>query len=317
MAPIHFADQAQQILVTGGTGFIGQELIKALVADGHYVTVLTRNPRKAKQIFNHPQINCINQLTECTVPIDVIINLAGARILGIPWTEKRKMVLRQSRIGLTDKIIDWLKHTNAKPKLLLTASAIGYYGIQAQGDNSDLTENSPPQSIFMSQLVQEWEQANAQASQYGVKVAAMRFGLVLGKQGGALPMMLLPIKFGLGGKLGSGQQWTSWIHIRDLLRALAHVWQLTLKQNQGFIPYNFTAPHPVSQASFTATAAKILHRSAFIPTPAFVLKLALGEQADLLLEGQKVIPSALLNTHFRFDFPTLESALRDIIENKT
>jgi hypothetical protein len=309
---IPFFAQAQQVLVTGGTGFIGQHVIRALQADGHHISVLTRHAKKAQALFTEP-VQLVTDLNQLSQPIDVIINLAGARILGQRWTAVRKAELYRSRVGLTEKLVEWIAQTPSKPKLLLGASAIGYYGIQTQGDNRALNESSAPQAIFMSELVQAWEQTNAKASQYGVKVAVMRFGLVLGKDGGALPMMLLPIKLGLGGKMGSGQQWLSWIHIDDLIRAVAHISALSLASAASFTPYNFTSPEPVRQAEFTQTAARLLHRPAFIPLPAFPVRLLLGEQADLLLEGQKVLPQALLDTHFSFSYPDLNSALQNIL----
>ena len=307
-----FFTQPQQILVTGGTGFVGQHLIKALQSDGHQVWVLTRHAKKAQALFKQ-SVQVVTDLDQLKQPIDVVINLAGARILGQRWTTARKAELYKSRVGLTNKLVEWIAQTPSKPKLLLGASAIGYYGIQAQGDNHDLTEASLPQAIFMSELVQAWEQANAQACQYGVKVAVMRFGLVLGNDGGALPMMLLPIKLGLGGKMGSGQQWLSWIHIEDLIRAMAHIGTRTLQAGTDFTPYNFTSPQAVHQVEFAQTAAHLLHRPAFMPTPALPVRILLGEQADLLLEGQKVIPQALLASQFEFRYPDLKAALQALL----
>lgn len=311
---IHFSNAARHVLVTGATGFIGQELVRALLADGQQVTVLSRNPKNATWTFDG-KVRAIQNMDELPTKthVDVIINLAGARILGWRWTAARQAVLRQSRIALTEQLVAWIKRADHKPQLLLSASAIGYYGIQAQGDASQLTEQSAPQNIFMSTLCQEWESAASQASQYGVHVARMRFGLVLGQQG-ALPMMLLPIQLGLGGALGSGKQWLSWIHVQDLIRGIAHIWQA---QEQGCLAqdlaYNFTAPEVVSQLSFSQTAARILHRPCFFPTPAWPMRLGLGEQADLLLEGQCVVPERLLNEGFQFEYGTLEVALRAVL----
>jgi uncharacterized protein (TIGR01777 family) len=199
--------------------------------------------------------------------------------------------------------------------LLVSASAIGYYGIQAQDDFTELTEDHPPQSFFMSQLCQDWEVAASEAIRDNISVNILRFGVVLGK-GGALPMMLLPIRMGLGGKLGSGKQVLSWIHINDLLLAIAHVvnrhFEKTLPAQINF--FNFTAPEAVSQIQFSQTAAKILHRPWCIPTPAFSMKLLMGEQSDLLLEGQRVKPTALLESGFQFSYPTIELALRDLLQ---
>lgn len=312
-AQIHFSDSSQCVLVTGGTGFIGQLLVKALLADGQRVTLLTRNPKKASWMFDG-RVTCIASMKELPVdyPVDVILNLAGARVLGWWWTEARKAALRKSRLGLTQTVVDWIAQAKTKPKLLLSASAIGYYGIQKIGDDTPLDENGHTQSIFMASLCHDWETVAQSATQYGVTVAAMRFGLVLGR-GGPLPMMLFPIKVGMGGALGSGRQWQSWIHVEDLQRALAHLWQ-KYDAGESLLPaYNFTAPETLTQLEFSKTAARILHRPCFIPTPAWPMRLLLGEQADLLLEGQRVVPKALLESGFQFRYPTLDAALRDLV----
>ena len=207
---------------------------------------------------------------------------------------------------------------------MLSASAIGFYGVQAQNDLSTWTEHSPPQSIFMSQLCQAWEAAAQSASQYGVCVMSLRFGLVLGHQG-ALPMMLLPIQLGIGGRLGNGQQCISWIHIHDLMRAIAHLWQHSDKLEAERLAsnpnanidelagaYNFTAPEIVSQFAFSKIAAKQLHRPSWLATPAAPLRFALGEQSDLLLQGQRVAPSRLQALGFQFRFPDITSAIADL-----
>lgn len=339
--PLHFSDRSQQVLVSGGTGFIGQLLVRALLKDGQQVTLLTRNPKQSAWLFNGA-VSCISDMSELPAQrqIDVIINLAGARILGWRWSEKRKAQLRASRVKLTEGLVDWIARAQHKPRLLLSASAIGYYGVQALGDNRLLDESIPPQAIFMSQLCQEWEAASSRARQHGVQVACMRFGLVLGEQG-ALPMMLLPIKLGLGGALGGGQQWHSWIHVHDLLRGIAHLWQLSemaevnpadeganegANEGSGNKKYpearagnalcngawNFTAPEAVSQRQFSRTAASILHRPCFMPTPGTPIRWLLGEQATLLLDGQRVHPARLLASNFSFTFPTLQAALTDL-----
>lgn len=311
---ICFSDVSESVLVTGATGFIGSLLVKALVKNGQRVTVLTRNPEQAAQRFDR-SVTCIANLDQLPISqaIDVVINLAGARILGWRWTDARKQVLRKSRIRTTENVIEWIAQATHKPRLFLSASAIGYYGIQARGDDGLLTEDSSPQAIFMSQLCQEWEAAAHGAAQYGVRVNCMRFGLVLGEEG-ALPMMLLPIRLGLGGRLGDGQQWLSWIHVEDLLRAIAHLWQS--KKPDAVEAYNFTAPQSVRQETFSQTAAEALHRPSFLPTPAISMRLLLGEQADLLLEGQRVSPAKLQASGFDFVFPDLQSALQTLVNAK-
>lgn len=319
LKPIHFSEDAQNVLVTGATGFIGQMLVRALLDDGHNVTALSRNPKRAASQLD-ARVQCVGAMGSLpdNYPVDVIVNLAGARILGARWTSRRKQTLLDSRVGTTRSVVEWIARSTHKPRLLLNGSAIGYYGVQPQGDDSELSEDSPPQPIFMSELCQQWEAEAAKAAAYGVSVACMRFGLVLG-HGGALPMMLLPFKLGLGGRTGSGQQWLAWIHVRDLLRAMAHIWWdsigATGTQDRPTVDgatikaYNFVAPEAIHQAEFVKTAARILHRPAIVPMPAWPLRLALGEQSDLVLEGQRVVPTALRNAGFVFDYPDIDSAL--------
>jgi len=311
-SPIHFSDQAENVLVTGATGFIGQLLVRALLADGQIVTVLTRHPKKTAWLFDG-RVRCIRDMNELPInyPVNVIINLAGERILGWRWTQARKNKLRNSRVELTEGLVAWIAKAQQKPKLFLSASAIGYYGVQSQGDNTELTEDSSPQSIFMSTLCQEWEAAAGNAGDFGTQVICMRFGLVLGSQG-ALPMMLLPIKLGLGGSLGGGKQWISWIHIHDLIRGIAFLIRRYDQHKNRFeknIAYNFTAPESVTQKQFSRIAGEVYHRACFTPTPGFPMRLMLGEQADLLLEGQRVVPSRLIDDGFTFDYGDIKSAL--------
>ena len=317
---IHFSEESENVLVTGGTGFVGQQLIQALLANGQRVTLLSRDVKRAARLFDG-KVHCISSMSELPAhyPIDVIINLAGARILGWRWTRARQTVLRRSRVDVTQSLLAWIQQAVVKPRLLLSASAIGYYGIQQVGDTRSLNEASLPQNIFMSQLCQEWEAAASAASAHGVLVRRMRFGLILGQQG-ALPMMLLPIKLGLGGALGRGTQSLSWIHIHDVLAAIAYLWQLSKQSHTKMAQdeaINFTAPHCVSQQEFSQIAAKQLHRPHFFPTPAWPMRLMLGEQADLLLEGQRVEPQRLFALGFKFNYPQLESALEDLMKQKT
>jgi hypothetical protein len=302
-----FGDAPRNFLVTGATGFIGQLLVKALLADGHRVTVLSREPQRAAALFDG-RAECVGAMDELPLSrvFDVIVNLAGARILGWRWTARRLATLRASRVGLTQKLVDWIGAAGHKPALLLSASAIGYYGIQRRGDDTELTEKDGPQPMLMSDLCREWEQAAQGAAAHGVRVARMRFGLVLGTQG-ALPAMLLPIKLGLGGPLGGGTQWLSWIHVDDLIAGIAH-----LCRGDGDGAYNFTAPEVVRQAQFSRVAAMVLRRPFGFPTPGWPMRLALGEQADLLLEGQRVVPERLMAEGFVFRHPSLDGALRTL-----
>ena len=313
-APVRFGNAPAHVLVTGGTGFIGRLLVKALRADGHAVTVWTRDASAAARVFDSG-VRCVGRLDEVppTTAVDVVVNLAGAPIVGPHWTAHRQAELLASREGLTQKLVEWIGTRAVKPWLMLSGSAIGYYGVQAQDDTAELTESGPPQSIFMSRLCQRWEAAAHAAARHGVRVACLRFGLVLG-HGGALPKLLVPVRLGLAGRLGTGRQCTSWIHVQDIVRAMAHVWGVAAQADAPPTPqaYNFTAPGHLSQEAFMRTAAQVLHRPFWLPTPAWPVRLALGEQADVLLEGQRVVPAHLERTGFRFRFPDASSALQDL-----
>ena len=319
-APVRFGSRAQHVLVTGGTGFIGQLLVRQLLADGHAVTVWTRHARAAAWNFGGA-VRCVQQLAQIPpcAPVDVVVNLAGARIIGPRWSAARRQTLLRSRAGLTQQLVGWIAAQPRRPWLMLSGSAIGYYGVQAQGEASpQLDESAPPQPVFMSELCQAWEAAAHAALAQGVHVACMRLGFVLGHQG-SLPQLLLPVQLGMGGPLGRGRQWLSWVHVHDVIRALAHVWTLReAAQAQGVPPgieaFNLTAPTALSQGDFTREAARVLRRPYGMPTPAAPMRLLLGEQADLLLEGQRVVPTHLQRTGFVFTFADAPAALRDLCQ---
>lgn len=301
----------RQFLITGGTGFIGQALVRRLIAQGHRVIIWSRDSRKAAWQFEG-KAQCVSQLDEIAADchIDVVINLAGARILGWRWSKKRQQILRQSRIQLSARLIAFLSQRGEFPRQFIQASAIGYYGIQARGDASQLDEQSPPQALFMSQLCQEWEQQASAGLPPETQLTCLRFGLVLGN-GGAWPMMSLPFRLGLGGRLGSGQQWYSWIHLHDLLAIVDFALQETTDKTPQRV-WNCVAPHALPQIEFAKVSAQVLGRPCIFPTPAWPLRLLLGEQADLLLEGQRVYPRALLESGFEFRYPELRQALQQI-----
>ncbi len=315
---ISFAASPSHVLVAGATGFIGKTLVDALLADGHRVTVLTRRPAAAAKQFQG-RVNCFGSpdAVPSAPPVDVVINLAGARILGWRWTARRKALLMRSRVALTDELVAWMGRLQVKPRLLVSASAIGYYGVQPQGEDAPLPETAPPQPVFMSDLCRLWEEAAAAAAGHGVAVACIRLGVVLG-QGGSLPMMLLPFRLGVGGRIGTGRQWMSWIHIEDVVRGIA--WLMNRAPAEGadtqaaLTAWNFTAPQQLQQQEFAATAGKVLHRPSIVPAPGWPMRLMLGEQSDLLLEGQRVHPARLLDAGFVFKHPTLQGALEDLCQ---
>ena len=318
--PPSFDAAKRTVLVTGATGFIGRHLVTALLADGHAVIALARQPQAAAKSFD-ARVRCIGAMellpNDCAV--DVVVNLAGAPILGPRWTDERLHTLRASRIGLTGDVVRWIAKAQRKPSLMLSGSAIGYYGIQPIGDDTRLDEHAPPQPILMSDLCREWEGAAYAAAEHGVRVECMRFGVVLGQGGGALSKLLLPIKLGIGGRLGSGRQWMSWIHIEDVMGAMAHRWRDALGPDGASASpaartgaTNFTAPEAIHQATFSEVAARLWHRPSIVPTPAWPIRLMLGEQADLLLEGQRVAPRRLEREGYAFRHPDLEGALRSL-----
>lgn len=310
----HFAPAPQTVLVTGATGFIGQRLVQALLGDGHRVLVLSRDAGRANRVFGG-RAQCVSRFDDIPpdARVDAVVNLAGARILGVPWTQRRRQVLLGSRVGLTQQLVRWMERAAHRPRLLLSASAIGYYGVQPQGDDTQLVERSPASPVFMSTLCQQWEAAAAQAVALGVDVVHFRLGLVLGHDG-ALPSLLLPVRLGVGGRLGTGRQWMSWIHIDDVIQALAFVWRrhADMSPPARAVAYNFTAPEQLTQLGFTQVAAQVLRRPCWLPVPGAPVRALLGEQSELLLEGQRVHPQALLEAGYAFAYPTAREALADL-----
>lgn len=298
------------ILLTGGTGLIGRALCRSLRAEGHQLTVLSRSPGTVAQKCG-PEVRAMGSLDQWTPDchFDAVINLAGEPIADRAWTAAHKQVLRDSRIALTERLIARIAAAERKPAVLLSGSAIGYYG---DGGERMLTEGMPPGDDFAARLCRDWEAAARQAEAYGVRVCLLRTGLVLSREGGLLGKLKLPFSLGLGARLGSGRQYMSWVHIQD------HVaMTMSLLHDAAFSgPFNLTAPLPVTNAEFTRTLARALHRPAWLVMPAWPLKLALGERAALLLEGQRVIPQALQAAGRSFSFPDLTSAFDELFPEK-
>lgn len=291
------------ILITGGTGFLGSALTHTLITQGHQVTVISRHPQSVEQHCG-TGVNAVASLAQLptTAHYDVMINLAGAPIFASRWTTARKQLLRDSRLNSTQQLVDYIAQLPVKPALLISGSAIGYYG--DQGDNI-LTEQSVTRADFSQQLCADWEAIAQQAEQFGVRVCLIRTGLVIANGGGLLQQMLLPFRLGLGGRLGNGQQWMSWIHRHDWLNiALAMMSDTTMHG-----AYNATAPTPVTNNEFTQTLAKLLKRPALLPLPAWLLTPLLGEMSALVLGSQRVLPDRLLAQGFRFHYQDLSSAI--------
>ena len=295
-------------LITGGTGFIGQYLIKALLERDYRITLYARNFDKAKNLFNS-SVNLVGGLDNLPADIDMVINLAGEPIVGRRWSKKRKQLLRESRIQTTQALVDWMRQADHKPHTFISGSAIGYYGNYTE--NMSVDESVKPRFDFASQLCQAWEAAALQAEPLGVRVCLLRTGVVLDKTAGALQKMWLPFRLGLGGRIGDGYQWFSWVHRKDMISLILFL----IDRADITGPVNAVAPYPVNNREFTRTFAKALKRPAFLPVPGFILKLLLGEASQLLLEGQQVIPKKLQQSGFEFEYPELKLAIEDIVRS--
>ncbi len=292
-----------KILITGGTGLIGRRLCAALLAKGHELTVLSRKPETVKTKCG-AAVQAMATLNEWQPDVffDAVINLAGEPIVDARWTDERKQRLLESRVDLTQHLIQQIGNANHKPSVLLSGSATGFYG---DGGDTVLDESLSPASDFGGYLCSEWENTAHAAEALGVRVCLLRTGLVLDSAGGLLGRMLLPFKLGLGARLGDGQQWMSWIHVDDYVAIVL----MLLENSQAAGAYNMTAPKPVTNAEFTKTLAQVLHRPALFVAPAWLLKLMLGEMSALLLGGQRALPNKLQALGYSFTYTTLEEAL--------
>ena len=292
-------------LITGGSGFIGRALCRSLLADGHEPVVLTRDAGRARQRLP-TEVALIERLGDAG-GVDAIVNLAGENLYDRRWTAARKQALRASRIDTTRHLVDWIAAQQRKPRVLVSGSAIGWYG--PRGDE-ELDENASPGDDFAAQLCRDWEAEAEKASAFGVRVCRVRTGIVLDADGGALAKMLMPFRLGLGGRFGDGRQWMSWIAREDEVRLIR--WLLDTESAQG--AYNATAPAPLTNAEFTRTLGAALHRLAILPAPAFALRLMLGEMAELLLSGQRVLPARAQAQGFAFRHRDLAGALNAILQ---
>lgn len=308
-----------RVIVSGGTGLIGRALTESLVSDGHQVIILSRAPERATGLPQSARIEKWDGKTssgwgKLADGADAIANLAGESIGGENmialitkrWTPQRKRIIRESRVHAGQAVMQAIEQASQKPHVLIQASAVGYYGLR--GDE-EITESTPPGSDELSRICVDWEATTAEAERMGVRRVVIRTaGVVMSTKGGALPFMLLPFKLFVGGPLGSGQQWFSWIHIQDEVRAI----RFLMDNANAKGAFNLCAPHPIRNAELSRMLGQVMRRPSFLPTPAFAMKLLLGEKATLVLDGQRQLPKRLLELGFEFRFPTVETALRDL-----
>jgi uncharacterized protein (TIGR01777 family) len=300
-----------KIFMTGGTGFVGTYLAGQLIREGHKVTILTPSLTGAElkmegltYLAGDPTIK--GPWQESVRAHEVIINLAGASIFS-RWTEAQKKILLSSRIDTTRHLVEALLN-DSKHITFFSTSAVGYYGFH---EDEELTESSPAGDDFLAHLARDWEGEALRAQSKGVRVILTRFGIVLGKNGGALGQMIPLFKYFIGGPLGSGRQWFSWVHMADL--AQAFIFLLAHKEISGAI--NLCSPNPVRNKDLGKAIGKVLHRPSFLPAPGFMIELILGEFGSVLLSGQRVIPRRLLDESFKFRYPDIDAALKSVIKD--
>lgn len=307
-----------RIIITGGTGLIGRTLADALASTGHKVTILSRSPERATGLPAGVQVERWDAKTaegwgHLVDGADAIVNLAGANIAGsgfIPsrWTPKRKQILRDSRVLAGRAVVEAIRGAKTKPSVLIQASGVGYYG--STGDEL-VTEDTSPGDDFLARLAHDdWEPSTEAVEEMGVRRAIIRSGAVLSTEDGALPRMLLPYRLLVGGHLGSGKQWHSWIHPEDETAAI----EFLIDHEKARGPFNLVAPEPLTNADFGRVIGRVMGRPSLIPVPGFAMRLALGEVSDVVLEGQRAVPKNLLELGFTFQYPDAESALRDLLK---
>lgn len=299
------------IILSGGTGFIGSALLKQLAEATHRVVLLTRNPDTAKGVARDSveverwDVRSAGPWAERMNGADAVINLAGEPIAK-RWTETQKARIINSRIDATKAIIEAIASARSKPSVLVNASAVGYYG---NVEHEDVTESYPKGADFLADTCARWEQEARAAEPLGLRVVLLRIGIVLEKDGGAFKKMLLPFKWFIGGPLGSGRQWFPWVHRDDVVGAVL----FALENPSLSGPVNVAAPEPVTMKQFCAALGRALQRPSWAPVPAFVLRAALGEMSEMLLGGQRVVPKKLIDSGYRFRYPRLDEALSAII----
>jgi len=299
-----------KILVTGGTGFVGTQLTSRLIQDNHEVTILSRSAKRSGEIpsgISYLQGDPTQKgpWQEAIKNHDAAINLAGASIFA-KWTEEHKKAIRESRVSTTRNIVEGIPSRSQKQFTFFSTSAVGYYGFC--GDE-ELTEESPHGDDFLARIALEWEGEALKAKEKGARVVITRFGIVMGERGGALGQMIPLFKKYIGGPIGSGRQWFSWVHIKDLAEAFSFL----LKYPEISGPVNVCSPNPVRNKDLAKALGRAFHRPSFMPAPGFMIKLVLGEFGSVILEGQRVIPKRLMDSGFTFQYPEIDKALQEIV----
>lgn len=288
------------ILITGGSGFLGQALAAELHRQGHTLVIRSRDPQKQARLHPATPTKWIASYVDIKTPIDAVINLAGANLFSKPWTEQRKLSLWKSRINLTNDLVKWLAAQKQPPRVFLSGSAVGYYGNQGE---QILSEENAAGADWAAYMVANWEDASKPAT-HSMRTVQLRTGLVLGR-GGLLKPLLPVFKAGLGGSLADGQFWYSWIHVQDWVNAV--IFLLNCSDCQG--PYNLTAPNPVRYKQLAETLGSTLHRPVWLTPPRWALKLLLGERAELMLGSTRALPERLKKAGFLWRYPTVQEAL--------
>lgn len=297
-----------KVLIAGGTGFIGQKLTEQLMAEGHEVVILSRKNSGSSV----KGVSYVTWLQDGTAPeseleleqIDAVINLAGVSINDGRWTNKHQQQIYQSRMIATDELVRIVSLLARQPIVWINASAIGIYPASIEHTYTEASTRIADD--FLGKTVRDWERKAGQVADHGIRTVYMRFGVVLSRQGGALPLISLPYRLFAGGTVGSGEQWVSWVHIDDVVRAI-----LFSLQNQRLSgPVNVTAPTPLKMKEFGKTMGRVLNRPHWLPVPSFIMRSVLGQKSKLVLEGQYVVPDVLLKERFEFAYPTLEHALQ-------
>lgn len=299
-----------RVVITGGSGLIGRALCEELVAGRHEVIVLSRSPESVSGLPAGVEVERWDGETPAgwgkRVEGAAVVHLAGENIAAGRWTEARKRRIRESRVKSSRAVAQAIEEASVKPSVLLQGSAVGYYGPR---EDEVVTEEEPPGEDFLARVCVEWEASTAGVESLGLRRAMLRTGVVLSTEDGALPKMLLPFRLFAGGPVGSGRQYFPWIHIADEAAAI----RFLLENDRASGPFNLTAPEPLTNRRFSRVLGEVLHRPSFLPAPGFALELALGEMADMLLNGQRAVPSRLQELGFTFRFPEAEAALRDLL----